>query len=1638
MKKFTYDNFHHIELPTCILSNIYHNHIGVINNIDDSTFQVKFNMNSQQEVSFDVYKEVDGRVCEVWDKLIPLRYVYIPDHHEYYKADITIDEDDTTVKHITLSSASEYELSNKIIRSLEINTEADILRNEYNTSIPTYVPNVLYNPSDPSNSILDRALADKAPDWHIDHVDSTIANIQRTFSVNNQKIYDFFVKTLSTEYDCLFQFDSVNRGISVYDLMNQCNDCGKRGEFVGTCPKCRSTNIHYGYGRDTNIFINYNNFSESISLDHDEDAVKNCFYVTGGDDLINTAIRKCNPNGSGYVYHFSDADLEDMPPALVQGLADYEAKYKELLEPYQTIAGEWYDAVNEFWYYQTSMMPRTNSSGDKWEAEKGYNVGERAYVRTLPTWAYMECSVAGTSGNKEPDCTSVTNGDKIKDGSVVWIIHKHILDLPNAQQVLDQITEELSSPDNTIYFLTNIPSVGVVNNEIENIASLNINNLFRVEVIEDSHNVVTGDNVWRGNVKVWNTGVEDDKATSTTPLVAYVAKCDENNIKTYEKYMQDKVQKRINKSDNTFTSIWKIESDDDFKEQLKLYAADSLKYFVKSYEGCLETLSSSGINDPDYAIDGISVYNEIYKPLSDRLGWVNAEYAIRLEKVNEIEKKRNSLESAMNDIQAQLNLGNFLGENLYKTLFNYIREDSYQNSNYVSTGLSNGEQINYGKKLLELANEELEKASKIQVTLNDSVKNLLNTEEFKNFKDDFEIGDYIVCEVDGTLYKLRIIGVSYSYSNPDSLDLTFSNYTEISNYFSDAKSIIDSAKSISLSYNSVVHQVEQNKKTSAYIGSLPTRGVGGNGTSISSNTMEEVVVENNGILARQYNDVTQTFNPQQMRIGANQIAFTDDNWKTTKVGIGKQKYTKFDTQTWTHEEKEGYGVIAEFMDSGYIHGSQIVSGDIFSENYKPGSGLGSHLSLNMGEFDFAGGGLVGIWHEDTKEYEINLKGNVNIAGNLVAGTTIGAWTVYEDGLKSGDYMITPNRIDVHEYYQDGKPFSGGGGAGDANLRQMLWEDYENVPEAEKMDKDTLFLIPNMESDPMTVSYVPMTREEYSDLPDSKNTDGVMRLIEDEHLFYVNGITYGDAGGGSDVTITPTLSAGTKIADFSIGGVEGALYAPAGGAGGVSDVLVDDQSVVTEGVAHIDLSSKQDILTFDSAPTMSSSNPVTSDGIYRALLLKQNTLDAGSNITIVNNTISAIDTTYSPFTGATSQVSGSSGLVPAPLNSDYDKFLRGDGTWAYPSGGGGSTVSITPTLSSGTKIADYTIDGVSGSLYAPSGSSGTVKQLENYYDSRPSSANMTTSNGLNYFLATSSMTTGKPPADSHVLHMGWDNSANYGAQFAITHGSNPRMWIRAQNNGTWGNWFRVPMQAGSGAMTAGRVVTTNQDSRLVESSVTSTELEYLSGVTSAIQTQINSKSTVIANPSGTATSELTSLSIDGTVYSITASGGGAIDDVTVDGTSVVTNRVAEIDLSGKQDVLTAGTNITITNNVISATDTTYSDFVGATSSTDGSNGLVPQPLVADKDKFLKGDGTWGTPSGSGGGVLYGTTVPSPSLGEDGSQYAQYNATNSTVSYMYFKINGVWMPYQPDESADAFVDIDNEPFVTEDGDTILFVE
>lgn len=77
-----------------------------------------------------------------------------------------------------------------------------------------------------------------------------------------------------------------------------------------------------------------------------------------------------------------------------------------------------------------------------------------------------------------------------------------------------------------------------------------------------------------------------------------------------------------------------------------------------------------------------------------------------------------------------------------------------------------------------------------------------------------------------------------------------------------------------------------------------------------------------------------------------------------------------------------------------------------------------------------------------------------------------------------------------------------------------------------------------------------------------------------------------------------------------------------------------------------------------------------------------------------------------------------------------------------------------------------------------------------------------------------------------------------------------------------------------------------------------------------------------------------------------------------------------------------------NNQVSAAKV----MVGATSSADGESGRVPAPTSADRTKYLKGDGTWDTPSGGGGSsTLAGLTDVSISSPTDG-QALVYDATN----------------------------------------------
>lgn len=112
-------------------------------------------------------------------------------------------------------------------------------------------------------------------------------------------------------------------------------------------------------------------------------------------------------------------------------------------------------------------------------------------------------------------------------------------------------------------------------------------------------------------------------------------------------------------------------------------------------------------------------------------------------------------------------------------------------------------------------------------------------------------------------------------------------------------------------------------------------------------------------------------------------------------------------------------------------------------------------------------------------------------------------------------------------------------------------------------------------------------------------------------------------------------------------------------------------------------------------------------------------------------------------------------------------------------------------------------------------------------------------------------------------------------------------------------------------------------------------------------------------------------------------------------SVDTTEVAtKSDLGGKQNTLTAGTNITISDDTISATDTTYLAFTGTDGQTAGTSGLVPAPATTDADKFLKSDGTWDVAGGSSINVVQTTgTSTTDVMSQDATTKLVFDTNNT---------------------------------------------
>lgn len=346
--RLNFDLNNNVEMPEIILGKRNYEKYGSILNFDSLTYD--YNLMSADSVSFTVHKELNGNRERLWDEIRERRLVWLKEFDEWFQIDVVTNDENGVTKEVVGTSLCEAELGQINIKSTEINTENDIEREDYRN------PTVFYKPSVPKESLLHRLLKE-VPNYSVKYVDESLRNIQRTFSLDGKTVYDTLTGEIAEELGCLFLFDSRDRSISVYDLKTNCNHCGYRGDYTDLCPKCGSSDIKYGYGRDTAIFVDSETLAENISLSGKQDEVKNYIKISGGDEEINAAIAACNPAGTQYICAFSESDIADMSDALSQKLNEYFTEYERLTPGYQSIMSDIYEATDEKLNLLSAMMP---------------------------------------------------------------------------------------------------------------------------------------------------------------------------------------------------------------------------------------------------------------------------------------------------------------------------------------------------------------------------------------------------------------------------------------------------------------------------------------------------------------------------------------------------------------------------------------------------------------------------------------------------------------------------------------------------------------------------------------------------------------------------------------------------------------------------------------------------------------------------------------------------------------------------------------------------------------------------------------------------------------------------------------------------------------------------------------------------------------------------------------------------------------------------------------------------------------------------------------------------------------------------------------------------------------------------------
>ncbi|MCM1189325.1 MAG: phage tail protein [bacterium] len=422
------------------------------------------------------------------------------------------------------------------------------------------------------------------------------------------------------------------------------------------------------------------------------------------------------------------------------------------------------------------------------------------------------------------------------------------------------------------------------------------------------------------------------------------------------------------------------------------YGLQSLKEQLAAYEQQQAVSMKAGHGDPSNQF-----YESLYLPIYNTIQGINSQIQIVEQQINSLKDQQTSISNQMSEIIRITSMQNNFTKEELDELNSFIREEELNSSNYVVTDImTDDERFEMLNSMLEFGEKELAKASVPQLSFEADIANLFAIPEFEKIYDDFVPGNYIwVTLRDDFSIKAKLLSVHVNFYDTTDFSVTFGNVVRKSkDRCYDIVEVLNKASNAATSVSFNASYWSQSAKDTSIIGQILDEGLIAAGKYLKNGDDSEMVIDTRGIFINTTSG--EYAYKDSIFLGGGRILFTDDNWKTVAMSVGRADVTiKGVTQS-------RFGTFADFLIAGYIAGSviegtEIIGGTITGSRFNNGNGTFSVdengvLSATKGNI---GGAVISdnSIHSSDNNWLINSDGstsfkNIVITDNATYGSTV--------------------------------------------------------------------------------------------------------------------------------------------------------------------------------------------------------------------------------------------------------------------------------------------------------------------------------------------------------------------------------------------------------------------------------------------------------------------------------------------------------------------------------------------------------------------------------------------------------------------------------------------------------------------------